>query len=63
MERWVRNNVEKLTPKDIVEYEDTAWLIRDVLKSFKEKTPGLTGITRNILLKAHNNVLRFLRRV
>ena len=48
-------------PKETIEYENTleitAWLTRYVLKSFKEKI--LTSITRNALLNAHNNILRF----
>ena len=63
VETWVINNEEKLTPKETVIYEDTPevtpWLIKDILKSFKERTPGMSGITRNVLMKAHENVLHF----
>ena len=63
VEGWIEDNMEKLTPKETVEYEDTpeikAWLLKEILMSFKEKTPGITGITRSVLLKAHVNILKF----
>ena len=60
VEECVRNKGDKLLVKNKIEIEDTpeitAPLIRDILASFREKAPGPSGITRNLLLNAHRNV-------
>ena len=60
MEEWVRNNENKLVRKRIIEIEDTpeitSELVKDIIKSFREKAPGPTGITRNLLLNANNKI-------
>ena len=60
VEEWMRNNEETLKIKETIETEDSpeisANLIRDILSSFREKAPGPSGITRNLLLNAHPNI-------
>ena len=49
----MRNNEETLKIKDKIETENTPEittnLIKDILTSFREKAPGASGITRNLL--------------
>ena len=60
VERWIIEIREILRPKDVVQYVDTPEInpepILDILKDFKNKAPGPSGITRDFLLKAHFNV-------
>ena len=64
VEEWIRKNGEKIRRREKNEIEDTpeitADLIKDILASFKEKAPGPSGITRNLLLGARRNVLEAL---
>ena len=58
MNEWVKANKKK---KNITEYIDTPEikpeLVLDILKEFKEKTPGPSGITRSLLLNAQINTI------
>ena len=38
-------------------------LILDILKGFKEKAPGPSGVTRSLLLKSHSNILKMYAEV
>ena len=53
VEEWISENRERLQTKERVEYIDTPEtkpeLILDILKDFKNKTPGPSGITRKFL--------------
>ena len=53
----VEENREKLNPKERVIYGDTPvispGLVKDLIKSFREKAPEPSGITINILFNAH----------
>ena len=48
--------------KRIIEIEDTpeisSELVRDIVIGFREKAPGPTGITRNLMLNANNYIFK-----
>ena len=57
-----------LEVKNRIDYVDTPEIkpeiIIDILKGFKEKSPGPSGITRNFLLNTHKNPkLKFLKQI
>ena len=60
VEEWMRNNEETLKIKETIETEDSPEisvnLIRHILTSFRDKAPGPSGITLNLLLNAHPNI-------
>lgn len=60
---YLRNNIDRITPTDTIQFEK----LREVgeitegeyyhfLRHFKEKTPGKSGITRNVLLNLPANM-------
>lgn len=54
---WLRGRINETTPKDVIDMKTLCHKDRITerellhnLRKFKEKTPGLTGITRNIIM-------------
>ena len=65
VEEWKRR--EDIVVKNIIHYVDTPEIklepIIDILKDFKEKSPGPSGITRNFLLNSHKNIIKMYAEV
>ena len=63
VDNWIKNNEDKLERKRMVEIEDTPEITpelkkKDIIKSFREKAPSPSGISRNLLLNANKNIFR-----
>ena len=60
VEEWITQRREDLVVKNIIHNVDTPEikpeLIVDILKDFKEKSPGPSGITRNFFIKHTKNL-------
>ena len=44
------------TRRRTMEIVDTPELVKDIIKNCRDKSPGPSGIIRNLVLNAHENV-------
>ena len=67
VEEWLLRNRNNRRIDDIIDYEGkqiiTEELVKDIIKSFKEKSPGPSGVTRNLLLNAPKKIIKQLAEI